>query len=360
MKKIFYYLWHLHVNDCMAVPTKEVTILDLAKQLNISIATVSRALNDDPVVSKKTKKRIFDLATELGYRHNRFAANLRQQKTNTIGIMVPKLYSNFIASVLAGIEKETTAAGYDILIAHSAESYEKEKANALNLFHKRVDGVIASLSFDTENLDHFKPFADKDIPVVFFDRVEENTDTIKVVIDNYKAGYLATQHLIEQGCSRIAYITAGLRRNVYALRHKGYVDAHYDHKLPLRDHYLLAHELTEAGAVAAALEVLSMDPMPDGAFITNDFVAAVFMQTLKEHGIAIPQDIAVVGFNNDVISRIVEPHLSTIDYPGMDLGQVAAKNLISHLKGETDLRQTSTIILRSELLIRASSQRKKS
>lgn len=359
MRKYFSYFCSLHVNDCKAFMNKEVTILDLAKQLNISIATVSRALNDDPVVSKKTKKKIFELAKELGYRHNRFAANLRSQKTNTIGILVPKLHSNFIASVLAGIEKETTAAGYDILIAHSAESFEKEKANALNLFHKRVDGVIASLAYDTDDLEHFKPFEEKGIPVVFFDRVEENSDTIKVVIDNYRAGYLATQHLIEQGCKRIAFLSAALKRNVYAKRFKGFVDAHYDSKMEVNEQWVITRDLTENGAVAAALDVLSMDPMPDGIFITNDFVAAIFMQTLKEHGIQIPQDIAVVGFNNDVISRIVEPHLTTIDYPGIDLGQIAAKNLISHLKGESDLRQTSTIIVRSELLVRASSLRNK-
>src|SRR5204863_7723504 len=140
----------------------------------LSIATVSRGLNDDPVVSKKTRKKIFDLAEELGYRSNHFARNLRQQTTNTIGIIIHELNSNFITAVLAGIEKVTTEAGYDLIIAHSSESYAKEAANAKNLFHKRVDGLIVSLSFSTTNLDHFQPFIDKGIPVIFFDRVEEN------------------------------------------------------------------------------------------------------------------------------------------------------------------------------------------
>jgi LacI family transcriptional regulator len=337
---------------------KEVTILDIAKELNISIATVSRALNDDPVVSKKTKKRIFDFAKESGYRHNRFAANLRQQKTHTIGVMVHELNSNFITSVLAGIEKITTEAGYDIIIAHSGESFEKEKANALNLFHKRVDGLIASLSFDTNTLEHFEPFEKKGIPVVFFDRVEENSDTIKVVIDNYKAGYIATQHLLEQGCKRVAIVTASLKRNVYAQRYRGYVDAQFDKGIMLDNSRVLVKDLSEQSGIECALELVAMDPMPDGVFITNDFVAAQCMRTLKEHGIRIPEDIAVVGFNNDAISRIVEPTLTTIDYPGSDLGQIAAKNLISHLKGEADVKQTSTIIVRSELLVRESSNRK--
>ncbi|MCU0334718.1 MAG: LacI family transcriptional regulator [Chitinophagaceae bacterium] len=338
---------------------KEVTIYDLADRLNISIATVSRALNDDPVVSKKTKKKIFDLAKELGYRHNRFASNLRRQTTHTIGVLVHELNSNFITSVLAGIESVTTEAGYDIIITHSSERFDKEQANASNLFHKRVDGLIASLSFDTNHLDHFKPFDDKNIPVVFFDRVEENSDSIKVVIDNYKCGYQATRHLFEQGCKRVGLITASLQRNVYARRHRGYVDAHYDAKVPLDDRLIMIKDLSEESAVEAALEILDMDEQerPDGLFITNDFVAAVCMQKLKEHGIRIPQDIAVVGFNNDVISRVVEPHLSTIDYPGRDMGEIAARNLINHLKGLADIRQTSTIIVRSELLIRQSSLR---
>lgn len=339
---------------------KEVTIYDLADRLNISIATVSRALNDDPVVSKKTKKKIFDLAKELGYRHNRFASNLRRQTTHTIGVLVHELNSNFITSVLAGIESVTTEAGYDIIIAHSSERFDKEQANASNLFHKRVDGLIASLSFDTEHLDHFKPFDDKSIPVVFFDRVEENSDSIKVVIDNYKCGYQATRHLFEQGCKRVGLITASLKRNVYARRYRGYVDAHFDAKVPLDERLVMIKDLSEESAVEAALEILDIDEQerPDGLFITNDFVAAVCMQKLKEHGVRIPQDMAVVGFNNDVISRVVEPHLSTIDYPGRDMGEIAARNLINHLKGLSDIRQTSTIIVRSELLIRQSSLRR--
>ena len=168
------------------IKTKEVTIYDIATALNISIATVSRALKNDPVVNKKTKKKIFDLAEQMGYRTNHFARNLRNQTTNTIGIIVHELNSNFITSVLAGVEKVTTEAGYDLIIAHSSENYIKEVANAKNLFEKRVDGLIASLSFDTKNLDHFKAFKDKNVPVVFFDRVEEEGNNTVVIIDNFK------------------------------------------------------------------------------------------------------------------------------------------------------------------------------
>lgn len=339
-------------------PKKEITIYDIAQFLDLSSATVSRGLQDNPAINKNTRKKIQEAAKELGYRHNTFASSLRKQKTNTIGVIVHELNSNFITSVLAGIEKVTTEAGYDLIIAHSSESYDKEVANALNLFHKRVDGLIASLAFDTKGLDHYNSFEEKGIPVIFFDRVEESGESTKVIIDNYKCGYQATQHLIEQGCKRIVLVTASLKRNVYAQRHKGYTDALFDNNIPFVKERVLIKDLSEQCGVEAALEIMKMKPMPDGAFITNDFSAAVCMQTLKEHGINIPEDIAVVGFNNDAISKIIEPKLTTIDYPGIDVGEIAARNLINHLKGVSNLKHTNTIVVRSDLIIRKSSLKK--
>ena len=337
---------------------KEVTIYDLAEKLNISIATVSRALKNDPVVSKKTRKKIFELAEKMGYRSNHFARNLRKQQTNTIGIMVHELNSNFITSVLAGVEKVTTEAGYDLIIAHSSESFAKEAANAKNLFHKRVDGLIASLSFDTKSLDHFRPFIEKGVPVVFFDRVEQNDVSTVVIIDNYKCGYRATQHLIEQGCKKIVHVTASLNRNVYSERYRGYRDALFDARIPFDESLLIVKDLTEMAGQEAAKQMLKMKPPPDGAFITNDFVAAVCMRTLKEHGISIPSDIAIVGFNNDAIGKLIEPPLTTINYPGRDMGEIVARNLISHLQGISKLQHTKTIIVNSDLIVRASSLKK--
>ena len=339
--------------------SKDVTIYDLARELNLSPATISRGLKNNKRISRETTKKILAKAEEMGYRHNNFASSLRKQKSHTIGVVVHELNSNFITSVLAGIEKVSTEAGYDLIIAHSSESFKKEASNALNLFHKRVDGLIASLSFDTTTLEHFQPFVDKGIPLVFFDRVEESSDTPKVIIDNYKCGYQATQHLIEQGCKRIVMVTASLNRNVYAQRFRGYRDALYDQKIKFDESLLLIKDLSEKCGREAALEIMAMDPMPDGAFITNDFSAAICMQTLKEHGLSIPEDIAIVGFNNDAISKIIEPQLTTINYPGIDVGEIAARNLIGHLSGDYNMQQTNTIIVKSELIIRASSIRKK-
>ncbi|MET0634538.1 MAG: LacI family DNA-binding transcriptional regulator [Chitinophagaceae bacterium] len=336
-------------------PKQEVTIYDIAQKLSLSSATVSRALRDNPVINKKTRALVQQAAQKLGYRHNNFASSLRNQKSNTIGIIVHELRSNFITSVLSGIEKITSEAGYDLIITHSSESFKKEEANALNLFHKRVDGLIASLSFDTKGLDHFKQFRERGIPVIFFDRVEEQSESTNVIIDNYKCGYTATQHLIDQGCRKIVLVTGSLKRNVYAQRHKGYRDALFDNNISFEKDQVLIKDLSEQGGVEAAKEILKMQPLPDGAFITNDFSAAVCMQILKENGIRIPEDIAIVGFNNDAIAKIVEPRLTTIDYPGIDMGEIAARNLINHLNGEINIKNTNTIVIRSELIIRNSS-----
>jgi LacI family transcriptional regulator len=338
---------------------KDITIYDIAKVLGLSPATVSRGLKDHPAINSKTRKRIMDMAREMGYRSNSFASNLRMQKTHTIGIIVHELKSQFISSVLSGIEKVTTEAGYDLIIGHSSETYRKEASNAHNLFHKRVDGLIASLAFDTRDMDHFDPYVQKNIPIVFFDRVEEFAYGTRVVIDNVKAGYEATAHLAAQGCRRIAHITANLARNVYAGRLKGYQQALADFGLQYEPSLLIVNDLSEAAAIRSTKQLLAMDQRPDGVFITNDFFAAVFLQTLKENGVRVPEDMGIVGFNNDAIARIIQPKLTTINYPGEEIGEQAARSLLDQLAGLSSARSADTIIVRSELIIRESSLHRK-
>lgn len=340
---------------------KEITIYDLARELKLSPATISRGLKNHQAINQHTRKRIMDKAEELGYRSNNFASNLRKQKSHTIGVLVHQLNSNFIASVLSGIEKVTAAANYDILITHSSESAKKEVANANNLFHKRVDGLIASLSFDTPDLAHFQQFFKRNIPVVFFDRVEEtNNNGAKIIIDNYKAGYQATSHLIEQGCKKIAHITGDLKRNVYSKRYNGYRDALKDNALSFNERFLFVGELSRDFSIATAQQIANMDPLPDGLFTINDLSAALCIQIFKEKGIRVPEDIAVVGFNNDTIGIISDPQLTTVNYPAIEMGEQAASALINYLKGDTDLTLTHTVVLDSELIIRQSSLKKKS
>lgn len=336
---------------------KEVTIYDIARKLKVSTATVSRSLNNHPAVSKKTRKKIEDAAREMGYRSNLFASNLRKQRTHTLGVIVPKLNSNFVSSVLAGIENIANRSGYNLIISQSQENEKKEAANVRTMFNSRVDGLIASLALDTKNIEHFHPFFEKNVPVVFFDRVSKDEQGSNVVIDNFKAGYEATTHLIGQGCKRIAHITGNLSRNVYADRLKGYKAALAEYNIPFHKKELIINKLDEKSDIQAADQLLSLNPLPDGLFVTNDSCAAICMQKLKEAGYQIPKDMAIVGFNNDLISRVIEPHITTIDYPGQEMGEMVAHHLVNHLEGIAPLTLTNTIIIKSELLIRGSSLR---
>src|SRR5579871_5880154 len=308
---------------------KDVTIYDIAKSLNVSPSTVSKALNDDPAVSKKTRKKIFETAARMGYRSNPFARNLRQQQSLTIGVIVYQLSSSIMTSVLSGIEKVANEAGYGIIIMDSAESTEKERVNAQSLFHRRVDGVIAFLAPETKSVDHFRPFVEKNIPVIFLDRTGELPESSSVVTDNALCGYIATQHLIEQGCRRIAHLTSTPGDELFALRFNGYRAALKEKDLPFDESLLLIAAPTEEDSIAAAKKLMDLRPMPDGLFVTDDLAAAVCIRTFLEQGIRVPQDIAVVGFNNDVIGKLIKPALTTVNYPGREMGETAGRNLVN-------------------------------
>jgi LacI family transcriptional regulator len=337
---------------------KEVTIYDLAKKLNISPATVSRGLKNHPGISKKTKKKIFDLADKIGYRSNNFARNLRNQKTNTIGVIVPRLNSHFMSSVIAGIEHIATREGYNLIISQSFESAGKEAVNAKTMFDNRVDGLLISLAYDTREIAHFENFFKKSTPVIFFDRVMEHKNSTSIVIDNQKAAYEATLHLIAQGCKKIVHITALPQQNVYVDRLKGFQKALKESKIKLRAEDVIIGDLSMEAGANAAETIMQMKPLPDGVFAANDNAAVGCMLALKSKGIRIPQDIAVVGFNNDPVSRVIEPNLTTINYSGYEMGEVAARHLIDHLNHTSPIQNTNTLVLRSELIVRASSLKK--
>jgi len=339
-------------------PEKEITIYDLAKELNISVATISRALKDDPVVSKKTKKKILDLAEAMGYRSNHFARNLRNRKTHMIGVIIPKVNSYFMSTVIAGIEKVTNETGYNLIISQSSESMQKEIASVKTMFNNRVDGLLVSLAYDTDDLSHFDLFSRKHIPFLFFDRVVEDNRWTNILIDNRKAGYEATSHLISQGCRRIVHITAPSRRNVYIDRLAGYRQALAEHRISFKEEYVIMNNLSQEAGTAAAETIRRMKHMPDGVFVANDNCAAGCLLALKREGIRIPQDIAIVGFNNDPITTVLEPNLTSVNYPGYEMGMVAARNLIQHLNGLSSMETTNTILLKAELIVRASSLRK--
>ena len=336
---------------------KEVTIYDIAEQLNISPATVSRGLQDHPAISKKTKKKIFELAEKIGYRSNHFARNLRNKKTNTIGVIVPRLNSHFMSAVISGIEHIANAEGYNLIISQSSELTDKEAANSRTMFNNRVDGLLVSIAYDTKELDHFEPFFKKNMPVIFFDRVMQHSKSTSILIDNRRAAFEVTNHLVSQGCKRILHITAPLQQNVYVERLNGYKEALAANKIPFREELVIINNLSlEAGAEAAET-IHKMKLKPDAVFAANDNCAVGCMLALKQKGYAIPGDIAFAGFNNDPVSVVIEPNLTTISYRGYEMGEVAARHLIDHLNGTSAIHNTNTIILRSELLIRESSMK---
>jgi LacI family transcriptional regulator len=332
---------------------KEITINDLAEKVKVSPSTVSRALTGSSEVGRETKAKILAIAEKLGYRPNTFAKNLRQQKTNTIGVIVHDITSYFIVTVLEGIERVLADKNFDILIAHSGESTEKEIANTINLFNKRVDGLIISLAAETVEYSHLNIFIKKNIPVVCFNRLEKRNRCTKVVIDNYKAGYSATKHLIERGCKKIVHITGSMKRNVYKDRCSGYKEALLEVN---QDHEVFVCDLSEEETIDVVQSILRMHSLPDGIFISSDFAAAVCIKQLKQANIKVPEDVAIVGFNNDVISRISETEITTIDYPAKQMGEVAASTLINNLN-RASKNKNVTITLPSDLIERLSSQK---
>jgi len=338
---------------------KEITIYDIARHLDISAATVSRGLKNHPAINKHTRKKIAEVAKELGYRSNNFASSLRSKETHTLGVLVPRLNSYFMASVMSGMEDAANREGYNLIISQSLEKTTKEAANAHAMFNKRVDGLLISLAADTENIDHFSSFFRKGIPVVFFDRIFAHQDSTCVIIDNYRAAYDVTKHLIDQGCRRIMHLGGNMLRNVYSERLKGYQQALKDHKIAFNDRLLYISNLSETDGTLSAEYILKMQKKerPDAVFSSNDTAAVHCLIRLKAEGIRIPDDIAFAGFNNDPISKVVEPNLTTVNYSGYTMGEIAVTNLINHLSGVTSVQ---TIILRSDLIVRPSSLKNKS
>jgi LacI family transcriptional regulator len=338
---------------------REITIYDIAKILRLSPATISRALNDHPAINSKTKLSIVNKAAELGYRSNTFASNLRRRSTSTLGVIVPRLNSSFMSAVLAGMEAVANTSGYNLLISQSLESNKKEKANAKTMYNSRVDGLLVSVAYDTEDFDHFENFIKKNIPVLFFDRAMEHDACARVIIDNIKAGFDATTHLIQQGCRKILHVTGNLKRNVYSGRFEGYRNALAANGLTFEEPMVFVSDLSQDAGVEAASKVHGMSDRPDGIFIANDVCAVSCLKALKEKGYDIPKDIAVVGFNNDPVSQVVDPNLTTVFYPGLEMGSLAVKMMIDHLSGRETMATSAPVILQSELIVRASSLRNK-
>ncbi|UBM61026.1 LacI family transcriptional regulator [Marinilongibacter aquaticus] len=334
---------------------KEVTIYDLAEKLGLSPSTVSRALNDHPALNENTKAKVNAAAKKYGYQLNHFAKNLRKKSTNTLGVIVPKLDSYFMANVLGGMEKVANKAGYNLIIAQSLESEKKEQANAVTLYNSRVDGLLVSASFDTQTTSHFEPFINKNIPTLFFDRHLNLSHVPKIIIDNFQAGYDATKHLIECGRKNIWHVTGSLQRNVYSDRLKGYQQALKDFGLSSGENGVKVCNLKMEECPAIVKAIAQSETRPDGIFVSNDAFAANIMTSIKHLGMDVPKDVSIVGFNDDPIARIIDPQLSTVHYPAEEMGERAVQSLIDHLSGKSNIHEAETMILPYKLIVRGTS-----
>lgn len=340
------------------VQKPEITIHDIAQKLNISASTVSRALKDNPLISETTREKIKKAAIEMGYRPNVMAANLRTRRTNTIGVIVPLINRHFFSSVISGIEDVAYKQGFAVTISQSNDNQEKESTIAHTLFSNRVDGLILSIGMETQSYDHLKLFSERNIPLVFFDRIVEEIPAHKIVIDDFGGAYRATQHLIEQGRKKVAHIGGPLNLQIYAKREAGYRQAISDAGLQINEDLILHNSLTREDGLNAIKRILQTKERPDAIFCANDTTALSAIIHLKEKGIKIPENIAIVGFSNEPFSELVTPSISTIKQPGFEMGQKAAELLIKQIGSKVKPKNYQTIVMETELIVRNSSQLK--
>lgn len=335
-----------------------VTIHDIARELKISASTVSRALNDNPRISQITKEKIKAIALKLGYQPNTIASNLRNRKTNTIGIVVPLINRHFFSTFISGVEEVAFSAGYNVTISQSNDLLEKEKKIVHSLFTNRVDGLIISLSMQTNEFEHFELFTSKNIPLVFFDRVAPEFETNKIVVDDFAVGYTATQHLIDQGYRRIAHLAGPTVLNTYHDRMEGYMEALRKNNFPVIEELIIYNRLTRVDGQDAIKHLLNLTNPPDAIFCGNDTSALSMIVYLKKTGVRIPEDFGIIGFSNEPFSEVVTPSISTLKQPAFEMGIKAAELLIREIEDKGQVQHYQTITMPTELIIRESSLRR--
>ncbi len=337
-----------------------VTIHDIARELRVSASTVSRALNDNPRISKSTKEKIKTLALKLGYQPNTIASNLRTQKTHTIGIVVPLINRHFFSTFISGVEDVAFEAGYNVIISQSKDLLQKEKQIVNSMFSNRVDGLITSLSMQTNDFEHFQMFTNKNIPLIFFDRIAPQLEANKIIVDDFACGFKATQHLIDQGYQRIAHLAGPTVLNTYHDRMEGYKSALKKNQLPIENDLIICNRLTRMDGQEAIKQLLNLKKPPDSVFCGNDTSALSMIVYLKSLGIRIPKDFGIVGFSNEPFSEVITPSLSTLKQPAQEMGRKAAELIINEIETKELPRTYQTITMPTELIIRESSSRKTS
>jgi len=333
------------------------TIHDIAKALSIDSSTVSRALNGSDRVTQATKKKVLEKAEEMGYQRNLLASNLRRNVTNTIGVVVPRISRHFFSSAIQGVEETAYELGYNVMICQSLEQLEREMKIINGLVSNRVDGLLISISMETLNYNHLEIVKKSGTPVIFFDRHCEIPGYNNVVTNDFKAGYDATQHLISQGCKNIVHFSGPQELVMYKNRFQGYKAALEENNIPFNKEYIIFTKLMEEDGYTSMSKLLESNLLIDAVFSANDVSAIGAMKCIKERGLKIPNDIAIVGFSNEPVSRIIEPALSTMQQSGFEIGKIATALLMKHIKEKNVKIEEQTILLDSNLIVRNSSKK---
>ncbi|MCF6170135.1 MAG: LacI family transcriptional regulator [Bacteroidales bacterium] len=333
---------------------KQITLKDIAEKLGISTSTVSRALQNHPDISIKTREAVQELARILGYQPNLIALNLKHSRTNTIGLVVPEVQHYFFSTIINGIEEVAYQNNFNVLVVQSNESYLREVLNTQTLLANRVDGVLASFSKETQDFSHFQQLIDNEIPLVFYDRVLHQFHADSVMVDDYSGAFKAVSHLIERGCQRIAFYSAPQHLLLGMNRLKGYKDALEKNGFTFTNDLVYACDTFDS-AVKISRGVLKKLNRPDGVFAVNDLTAIAVMKTARKLGINVPDELRIVGFENSRSSSICEPELSSVDQFGYDLGKKATEILLRRIKADSFDYEPERHTLKTELIVRASS-----
>lgn len=334
----------------------QVTIKDIARELGISPSTVSKALKGHPDISASTKLAVRALVEKWNYKPDPIALSLKSGLTKTIGVIVPEIVHYFFSTVISGIEDLAYDSGYHVMFCQSSELYPREVKAVETLLSSRVDGILVSVSKATASFDHFRKIQDNGIPLVFFDRICDEIDTDRVIVDDEVGAYEAVKHLLNEGCKNIIHLSGPPNLQIGKRRKDGYIRAHEENNMPVSEANIIKCDTMEEASVIVP-ELLKRTVKPDGIFAVNDLTAAAAMKIVKEHGYNVPKDISIVGFTSGLISDITNPTLTSVEQHGYLMGREAVKLLIDRLEKKHDL-SSQTIVIKTELVVKGSSRRK--
>ncbi|GMN09885.1 LacI family DNA-binding transcriptional regulator [Croceitalea sp. MTPC9] len=329
-------------------------IKDIAKKTGLSLATISRVFNDSNLVSNKTKAKVLSVAKELDYQPNLMAAALRSGKSKIIGVIVPEINNPFFSAIINGIELRASKLGYNIIIAQSHESSQKENRAIQSLLKLNVEGILISVSKQTDYLPILAKLKSNKVPMVFFDRTPLENDIDQVILDDYKGAYIATEHLINQNCKNLLHIVGDLEVSIHQRRKDGFKDALAKNGIPISKQRFLSLEM-DVNQDTSKIRLLLQSKLPvDGVFVHGDETCLYVLNILKDLKIKVPKKVKLVGFGNTKFSMLSHPKLSTIDQGCIEMGTYASEILIGQLKSKTPL-PTQKKILPPKLIIRESS-----